>query len=223
MSRHQAVKIKEFRPQLNLLLFEEPEAFLHPSKQQLLSLNLQSLAEDKTWQVVCSTHSPHFVSQNTDKLSAIIRLQRSNGTSTAHQIGVTKWKEIAENNQEIFEVINQRPSEDEKLQEMEDIKYCLFFDPDRCGMFFATRVLLVEGNTETAFIKRLIADRKIELPPDGLHVMECMGKLRRAYCCTCEVNLPVVCQPYSHFPKPEDYSTHQCVQEIDSIRTDQCT
>ncbi len=169
-------KSKEFRPQLNLLLFEEPEAFLHPSKQQLLSLNLQSLAEDKTWQVVCSTHSPHFVSQNTDKLSAIIRLQRSNGTSTAYQIGATKWKEIAENNKEIFEATGSTPSSDEKLLEMEDIKYCLFLDPDRCGMFFATRVLLVEGTTETAFIKRLIADRKIELPPDGLHVVNCMGK-----------------------------------------------
>lgn len=44
--------------------------------------------------------------------------------------------------------------------------------------------------------------------------------LRRAYCCTCKVNLPVLCQPYSHFPKPEDYSTQQCVQEIASIRTD---
>lgn len=169
-------KTKEFRPQLNLLLFEEPEAFLHPSKQQLLSLNLQSLAEDKTWQVVCSTHSPHFVSQNTDKLSAVIRLKRSNGTSTAHQIGITKWKEIAENNQEIFKATGSTPSGDESLSEMEDVKYGLYLDPDRCGMFFATRVLLVEGPTETALIKRLIADRKIELPPDGLHVMNCMGK-----------------------------------------------
>ena len=47
---------------------------------------------------------------------------------------------------------------------------------DRCGMFFANHVLIVEGPSEQAFINKLIGDGRIKRPADGLYVLDTIGK-----------------------------------------------
>jgi len=41
-------KKKDFAPEFTLLLFEEPEAFLHPSQQDRLNASLRLLAKTMT-------------------------------------------------------------------------------------------------------------------------------------------------------------------------------
>ena len=55
---------KEFDPDYTLILFEEPEAFLHPSQQENLNINLQILSKEKNQQILITSHSPIFVSKN---------------------------------------------------------------------------------------------------------------------------------------------------------------
>ena len=45
-------KGKDFTPSLNLVLFEEPEAFLHPPQQETLARNLKAVASSGHWQVI---------------------------------------------------------------------------------------------------------------------------------------------------------------------------
>jgi len=71
-------KSKDFQPDFTLILFEEPEAFLHPSQQDSLCLSLKKLAKQDSHQVLVSSHSPRFVSHNTFDLSSLIRLCRGN-------------------------------------------------------------------------------------------------------------------------------------------------
>lgn len=49
-------KAKDFCPSFNLILFEEPEAFLHPPQQEELSRNLITFSKNPNWQVISSTH-----------------------------------------------------------------------------------------------------------------------------------------------------------------------
>jgi len=63
-------KKKEFSPDMTLLLFEEPEAFLHPAQQNMLCRSLRKIATTDGNQVLASSHSPHFVSQNSDDIPA---------------------------------------------------------------------------------------------------------------------------------------------------------
>ena len=63
-------KVKDFTPSLNLVLFEEPEAFLHPPQQDELARNLIKVSEAEDWQVTCSTHSAYFVSRNASRIPA---------------------------------------------------------------------------------------------------------------------------------------------------------
>ncbi len=81
-----AKKAKDFTPSLTLVLFEEPEAFLHPPQQEILSRSLREMSAKNDWQVVCTTHSSHFVSRNAASIPAIVRILRINGTVNAYQV-----------------------------------------------------------------------------------------------------------------------------------------
>jgi len=79
-------KKKEFAPDLTLILFEEPEAFLHPSQQQRLNGSLRALAAEPTQQVLITTHSPQFVSKQVCQLRSIIRLQKRTAVTERFQL-----------------------------------------------------------------------------------------------------------------------------------------
>lgn len=173
---------KDFTPSLKLLLFEEPEAFLHPPQQEILARSLMSLASSAdNWQVVCATHSSNFVSKNTAKISSIIRMRHapSTGDIEKFQINTTQWEAIVNDNQQINNILlkhNKEVHEDDKKADMEVIKYFLWLNPDRSNLFFASHVLLVEGATEVAIINRLVDAGKIKDSDMGLCVVDCLGK-----------------------------------------------
>lgn len=176
-----AKKAKDFAPALNLVLFEEPEAFLHPPQQEDLARNLIKVSETADWQVICSTHSAHFVSRNAMRIPAIIRARRVGGIVTVFQIDEERWRDIVDANHAIQQIAAKYPkvqktmAADDLRPEMESVKYFLWLNPDRAGMLFAQQVLLVEGPSETALINRLIDDDKLILPK-GTYVLDCLGK-----------------------------------------------
>lgn len=177
-----AKKGKDFAPSLTLILFEEPEAFLHPPQQEILARNLMAMAEKDTWQVVCTTHSSHFVSRNADSIPAIVRVMRSGGTVEAFQISDVDWSAIVTANKAIETIISKYPKMQKRLHaddvrpEMEAVKHFLWLNSDRSGIFFANHALLVEGPTEVALINKLIDDGKIKGADCGLQVLDCLGK-----------------------------------------------
>jgi putative ATP-dependent endonuclease of OLD family len=175
-------KTKDFVPSMTLILFEEPEAFLHPPQQEILARNLVSVASKEYWQVVCATHSSHFVSRNSTNIPAIIRLRRDEGRVSKYQISNTDWDAIVNANQAINALAKKYPNMQKKLQtddckpEMEAVKHFLWLNPDRASLFFANHVLLVEGITEAAFINKLVGDEKIKNADCGLYALDCLGK-----------------------------------------------
>jgi hypothetical protein len=175
-------KSKDFQPTFNFVLFEEPEAFLHPAQQEELAKNLRGLANEAQWQVMCATHSPVFVSRATADVPSIACVQRRSGTVLVSQATDETWSKIIDCNLTIAEVAQKYPrlkkrfSPDDARPEMEVLKHFLWLSPDRATIFFARHVLLVEGMTEVALINRLIGDGKIRNAGHGLCVVDCLGK-----------------------------------------------
>ncbi|MGJ7494921.1 ATP-dependent nuclease [Variovorax sp. RT4R15] len=175
-------KAKDFSPSLTLILFEEPEAFLHPPQQDILARSLMDIGKKDNWQVVCTTHSSHFVSRNASSIPAITRVLRTHGCVNAFQIGDAQWAEIIDANQAIQVIAAKYPkmkkklSQDDVQPEMEAAKHFLWLNADRSGLFFANHVLLVEGPTEVALINKLVDEGMIKGADCGLHVMDCLGK-----------------------------------------------
>lgn len=174
-------KTKDFIPKLNLLLFEEPEAFLHPTQQIELSKNLVEVSGLEDWQVICTTHSSNFVSSNSDRIPALARLVREDGVTSINQINEESWLDVVEANQalnklaEKFKKLKKSLQKDDLKPEMESVKYFLWLNQDRASLFFANNVLLVEGPTETSFINKLAYDGILNLPP-GTYILDCLGK-----------------------------------------------
>lgn len=94
------------------------------------------------------------------------------------QISDQDWQDITDNNILITQLptfIGTAPSDD-LCAEMEAIKYAIYLNPDRASMFFAKRVLIVEGPTEVALINKLIDDGRIKPKISGTVVVDSIGK-----------------------------------------------
>lgn len=170
---------KEFSPNMTLLLFEEPEAFLHPTQQSALCRSLQTIATQEGNQVFLSSHSPHFVSYNSKDISSIIRLCNHKAKTVIGQIDSEKLNQIFRENLKINDLVRGTRYEadsDDLKEDMEALKYFMWLDPERCGMFFSKQVLMVEGPTERVLLNHLFHNGNIEIPKGGVFVLDCVGK-----------------------------------------------
>jgi len=172
-------KSDKFNPSLSLILFEEPEAFLHPPQAKNLSKSLQKIADQKGQQVFVTSHSPIFVSFHSKDIPAIARLHREGGRTQVGQISEPKLLEIFQDNQHLNQIVQgtrYEAHEDDLRQDMEAVKYFMWLDRSRCGLFFADHVLLVEGESERVLLNHLLQTGEINLSTDQIFVLDCLGK-----------------------------------------------
>jgi predicted ATP-dependent endonuclease of OLD family len=165
---------KEFSPDFTLILFEEPEAFLHPTQQEILNLSLAEIASEENQQVLISTHSSHFVSKNIDDIPSLLKLTK-NGTETLiYQIDNKTLQDILKENKELKEILGEEATR--KDMELESIRYCLWLDPDRCCSFFADIIIICEGLSEKALIDCLVKEKKLNFKNRRVYVLNAGGK-----------------------------------------------
>jgi len=174
-------KKKEFSPEMELLLFEEPEAFLHPPQQDVLDTSLRQLAAQPGRQVIAATHSPQFVSYNADDIADLACVSRLNGKTEVAQASREKLKEIFEDNQQIKAIVDGASGGapvpvTEADVELEAVRHFLWLNPERCNLFFAHGVLIVEGLSEQVVISYLVKRGEIATNSKGVFVLEPVGK-----------------------------------------------
>jgi predicted ATP-dependent endonuclease of OLD family len=179
-ARREAPKKKDFAPELELLLFEEPEAFLHPPQQTVLDSNLRRLVASPNHQVLIATHSPHFVSYNSDEIPSMTHVRRLDAQTDVGRISQAELTALFEDNQALRAIITDQPTIPERDIELElareAARYFVWLNPERCSAFFADHVLLVEGPTEQALINYLLRSGELDATPDSCFVMDCGGK-----------------------------------------------
>lgn len=117
-----------------LVLFEEPELFLHPIlTKKLRRLIYEVSADDMPFQVLSASHSPQMIDISKDHTS-LVRMVKSRDLSTS-----------------LFQVIREDLKNSEQPT-ITDVKNKIFeilrLDPFVCESFYADEVVLVEGDTE---------------------------------------------------------------------------
>jgi predicted ATP-dependent endonuclease of OLD family len=135
------------RKQGAILLIEEPEMFLHPQMQRSLYKTLREIG--KTNQVIYTTHSPHFVAVPDYDQVALVR-KNDDGTCAT---------------------LSDLPMDDKRKE-----KLLKELDPERNELFFATRVLFVEGDTEKLAFPEYARRLGIDLDKAGASIVEVGGK-----------------------------------------------
>jgi len=138
---------EERRKQGAILLIEEPEMFLHPQMQRSLYKTIREIA--KTNQVIYTTHSPHFVSVPDYDEVAVVR-KGADGTTICRSNLATNEKR-----------------KEKLIKEL---------DPERNELFFASRLLLVEGDTEKLALPEYAKRLALDLDREGATIVEVGGK-----------------------------------------------
>jgi predicted ATP-dependent endonuclease of OLD family len=178
-SKSTAQNTGEFRPQLSLLIFEEPEAFLHPQQQDSLATSLRNLAASAGHQVIISTHSPEFINRSTDSIPSIVHVARSSGQTMCGQVTEASWEELCDKNQAAKKLTTHGcVVPDADVDTLEWIKYFMWLDASRCRAFLSDSVLLVEGPTERVLIDYMQRNGLIPKRDGDVHtfVMDTGGK-----------------------------------------------
>lgn len=187
---------KEFNPSFNLILFEEPEAFLHPSQQESMAYHLRRLGAEEGQQVIITTHSPTFAGKAAEQIGQLVRVQRANGATQTFQPKGVKIKEIFDQGGELLaaleafvadtsvpedrkknakKMITNPPQGDIATQE-EQFRFQLWLDGERSSLFFADKVLLVEGATERGLFNYLLANDWHDLSAQRICLVDVLGK-----------------------------------------------
>jgi putative ATP-dependent endonuclease of OLD family len=138
---------EETRKKGAILLIEEPEMFLHPQTQRSLYKTMREIG--RTNQIIYATHSPHFVSIPEYNEIALVR-RTETGTNVT---------------------LSDLPTDDRRREKL--IKE---LDPERNELFFARRLLIVEGDTEKLAFPVYATRMGIDLDREGATIVEVGGK-----------------------------------------------
>lgn len=189
-------KKKEFSPDLTIILFEEPEAFLHPAQQENMARQLRALAADPTQQVVLCTHSSTFVGKATANITQLVRFRRNDGRTSTNQVNAADEKKLFQDggmlltalqafvaDTSVLEAKKKKardliasPPQAQIAEAEERFRYQLWLDGERASLFFADRVLLVEGASERALFNYLLSDAWSDLGHHRICVVDVLGK-----------------------------------------------
>ena len=119
-----------------LVAFEEPEIYLHPSAANLLRDTIYALG--KSDQIVCNTHSPWMIDLTQEPLSLVKMIFKADDTITCKNYGLTS------------SYLKLQPDDKKR------VKMLQLFDDELSRVFFAEKIIVVEGDTELLSIKNTI-------------------------------------------------------------------
>ncbi len=118
-----------------LILFEEPELYLHPEATFALREQLYSLVKDSPYQILCATHSPLMIDTSKQHASLVRLVKNDEAITRTYQV-----------NFDLFEG-----------EEKDYLQMINRFNPHICEAFYADEVVLVEGDTEAIIYRELIS------------------------------------------------------------------
>jgi putative ATP-dependent endonuclease of OLD family len=138
------------------VVIEEPEMYLHPQAQRYFYRLLAEMADAGEAQVIYSTHSPVFADATRYESIRLVRRGAGETSSVSYVTRAQDWAFLD----------GQRAAH----------KLVTGFTASRNEMFFARKVLLVEGPGDQLAV-RVVAERLgFDLDGEDLAVVECGGK-----------------------------------------------
>lgn len=132
-----------------IIMYEEPELYLHPQAERELHSVMTNIAR-YGGQIYVTTHSSSFIELNDYKSICLVR-KNNNGTHVIQHKG------------ELF-----------KGDEIQNFNMNYWMNPDRGELFFAKKVILVEGQTDKTIIPFLA--KKLGVYKYEYSIVECGSK-----------------------------------------------
>lgn len=134
-------------------IIEEPELFLHPQAQRDLYETLKVLSQLENNQVILTTHSNSFID-----------LENYNSIIIAQKRTVEEGTKIKQCRQNLFA----------NLDDKKKLNLIYWINPERSELFFAKKIILVEGQTDKTIIPFLA--KKLNVFKNEYTIIDCGSK-----------------------------------------------
>ena len=153
-------KSKEIKPRKKsesvVFAIEEPELYLHPQAQKMFANLLRQISAEENNQVFLTTHSPYFLKlEEYQEIVLVNKPDPASGT-LAHQV--------------TGEMFAGEGLEEKKKR----FRLAHWINPDRSEMFFAKKVVFVEGETEKVVLPYIA--HKINIYDPEVSIIDCGSK-----------------------------------------------
>jgi len=139
-------------PGTHLLFIEEPEAHLHPQMQSVFIRSINKYIRSKHWdaQVVITTHSSHIISESGFKG---IRYFKADRPALLDQAPVSAESNACLQIKDLTNFRNDlaRNDKNDTIRFLEQ-----YMELRKCDMFFADKIILIEGTTERLLLPKMI-------------------------------------------------------------------
>lgn len=157
----ESYKRRQPRSGTELLFVEEPEAHLHPQMQAVFIKNVTEYLRSKPeWkvQLIVTTHSSHVVADS--GFSALRYFDASSGSLAAKDLSA-------------FSLDLETGGKDLEKEELNFLKQ--YMEIQRCDMFFADKIIMVEGTVERLLLPEMISRAAPDLQREYISVIEVGG------------------------------------------------
>lgn len=151
-----------------LLVIEEPEAFQHPLSCRVLSSTLRTLSQ-RQYQVIYSTHSPHFVHPDLVEGLRIFHRTDPDGSGAGTVVASLDEQRLLQEWARVFEL--EDPTTATVLARLRR-----HLPPNVLEGLFAELCILVEGQEDEAVVRAAATREKIDLDARGVAVIPTSGK-----------------------------------------------
>lgn len=118
--------------------FEEPEIYLHPNAAEQMRRKIYELAGEES-QIVCTTHSTYMIDLSKDKNQVLNRFSITEAEGT-----ICNPFSVSEKFRDLLD--------DDKKH----VKMLIKFDDYMSRVFFASKIIIIEGDTEEIVLKETI-------------------------------------------------------------------
>ncbi|MET3810235.1 ATP-dependent endonuclease [Arthrobacter sp. UYEF3] len=167
------------RAGMQILFIEEPEAHLHPQMQAVFIKNIRDYVLSKDgWnvQIVVTTHSSHIIAES--GFSCIRYLKKTSQGAEVRDL--RKFKADLESKAKAS--AKAKDKEEKSAEELEaeaSVSTLKFLEQylvlHRCDMFFADKIVLIEGTSERLVLPSMIKNGAPELIHQYISVIEVGG------------------------------------------------
>jgi len=139
-----------------IIAIEEPELYLHPHQQRIVYKILKDLTTQtkEQIQIIYTTHSSFLIHVEDYKNIALVK-----------KFVIDTGTKLTQYTDEIF-------SPDSK----KEFNLLCQFDPERNEMFFARKIILVEGDTEKMSLPLILEKLGIDVIKQSISIVECGSK-----------------------------------------------
>lgn len=159
------------RKQYTIILYDEPESYLNSTAQKKLINKISNNINNSLY--VIATHSPFIIKRSEETFKSIVRLKKNDCNAIVYQYNDVEYKAHVKKVNDFL-----------KKNGLTEIKYLLnddiyktiltWWETDRVNSLFESKIVLVEGPTESIFFDICCSD-------NNYCVVNTIGKLKIPY------------------------------------------